>query len=299
VLEVLSASDQAAQGSNAPQMSGAKQAGAVVNAIPDDVVERQGTPSALPLKTNDFVYWQDVVKTLDQGRVRIQLLDNSLLNIGVRSAMRIVQHDPQSQQTQIELSFGQLRGEVRKLSKAGASFEIQTPTAVIGVVGTVLEVEATPTTTHVHVLEGRVRVRHRNPKIKGQVIVHEGDETRIAHNASPVKPTHAPAYKEERKEAKEHRKVEQKTEKEQKKANEKKEKKEAKEHRKAEKKAEKERKKANEKKEKGKKAEKAKAGRSHDGSKRSSPPDRNGKGGSKGANPSSKDNRSSRSKKSH
>jgi hypothetical protein len=197
------------QESSLPQNAGGNRSGQVVDAIPDDVVDRQGATCPLPLKTNDAVYWQDVVRTLENGRVRIRLLDSSLLNIGARSSMRIVQHDPQSQQTQLELSFGTLRGEIKKLSKSGGHFEIQTPTAVIGVVGTVFDVDASETTTHIHVLEGKVRVRNRDPKLRRQVIVHEGGETHVAHNAPPAKPIHAPAFQKERKEASEHRKVEQ------------------------------------------------------------------------------------------
>jgi len=199
----------AAQESSAPPSASNKQAGEVVNAIPEEVVDRAGTNSAAPLKVSDPVYWQDVVRTLENGRVRIRLLDSSLLNIGARSSMRIVQHDPQSQQTQLELSFGTLRGEIKKLSKSGGRFEIQTPTAVIGVVGTVFDVDASETTTHIHVLEGKVRVRNRDPKLRRQVIVHEGGETHVAHNAPPAKPIRAPAFQKERKEASEHRKAEQ------------------------------------------------------------------------------------------
>lgn len=199
--------NRAPQGSGGAQTSGSQQAGEVINAIPDEVVDRQGATSALPLKVSDAVYWQDVVRTLDQGRVRIRLLDDSFLNVGARSSMKIIQHDPGTQQTRIELTLGSLRGEVKKVTKRGGNFEIQTPTAVIGVVGTVLEVEASETDTRVHVLEGKVRVRNRDPKMKRQVIVHEGDETHIARKMPPAKPTHSPDYMKERLVAQEHHKM--------------------------------------------------------------------------------------------
>jgi ferric-dicitrate binding protein FerR (iron transport regulator) len=198
---------RAPQAAGGAQTSGSQQAGEVINAIPDEVVDRPGATSALPLKVSDAVYWQDVVRTLDEGRVRIRLLDDSFLNVGARSSMKIIQHDPGTQQTRIELTLGSLRGEVKKLTKRNGNFEIQTPTAVIGVVGTVLDVEASETDTRVHVLEGKVRVRNRDPKMKRQVIVHEGDETHIARRMPPAKPTHSPDYRKERLVAQEHHKL--------------------------------------------------------------------------------------------
>ena len=212
-LLLQSEANRAPQASGGAQTSGSQQAGEVINAIPDEVVDRQGATSALPLKVSDAVYWQDVVRTLDQGRVRIRLLDDSFLNVGARSSMKIIQHDPGTQQTRIELTLGSLRGEVKKLTKRGGNFQIQTPTAVIGVVGTVLEVEASETDTRVHVLEGKVRVRNRDPKLKRQVIVHGGDETHIARSMPPARPTHSLGYRNERLVAQEHHKLQQKEQK--------------------------------------------------------------------------------------
>ena len=183
--------ERAAQESIPSQASGAQQAGEVVGAIPDEVVEHQGATTDLPLKMSDTVYWQDLVKTLDNGRVRIRLMDSSLLNVGVRSEMRIVQHDPQSQQTQIELGFGRLRGEVKKLTKSGSKFEVVTPTALIGVVGTVFDFEVTKTATRVHVVRGRVWVHHRDPSVKGETVLRKGQQTDIAHAAPPTPPVRA------------------------------------------------------------------------------------------------------------
>jgi hypothetical protein len=113
--------------------AGPKTAGKVTAAIPSEVVERGGT-SAFPLNLSDAVFWQDLVRTEMNGRVRIELLDGSLLNIGARSQMRIIMHDPATEQTEIELGVGKFRGQIVKMTKPGASFKIKTQTAVVGVV---------------------------------------------------------------------------------------------------------------------------------------------------------------------
>src|SRR5713226_1506396 len=97
-------------------------AGKVNAAIPDDVVQRLGQGQEIQLNLSDSVNWEDVVRTLQMGRVRIALLDGSFLNVGARSVMRVTRHDPQSQQTAIELSLGKMRAEVVKLSQPGSSF---------------------------------------------------------------------------------------------------------------------------------------------------------------------------------
>jgi len=123
--------------SSAPDQSGAAaggpEAGKVTREVPRGTVERQGKD--LPLVTNDPVDWNDVVRTQDKGRLQITLTDGSLLSVGSRSEMTIVKHDPETQQTDIDLTSGTVRVDVKKITKDGGHFTIKTKTAVIGVVG--------------------------------------------------------------------------------------------------------------------------------------------------------------------
>jgi len=166
-------------------------AGKVTNAIPDEVVQHQGEGQEIALKLNESVNWEDVVRTLHMGRVRIALLDGSFVNIGVRSVMRITKHDAQTQQTQLELTLGHMRGEVIKLSKPAASFEVQTQTAVIGVVGTTFLVQALPDRSEVYCIKGMVSVRNIDPAIAGAITLHPGEFTTVIRGRAPTKP--APA----------------------------------------------------------------------------------------------------------
>ena len=170
----------------APQ-SGQK-AGTVSGAIPAETVERPGQPTPLTLKVSDDVNWQDLVKTQNTGRVRISLNDGSLLNIGARSEMRIVQHNAESQQTQIELTLGKMRTQVIKLTKPGASFEVKTQTAVIGVVGTTFIINAGPNFTSVFDVEGVVTVQNINPAIPGKVTLNPNQSTSVAGGLAPTAP---------------------------------------------------------------------------------------------------------------
>ncbi len=176
---------RAGAAAEAPQ--GVRKAGEVSGEIPSaKIIERQGKTTDLPLHLNDGVNWQDMVQTVEAGRVRIQLLDGSVLNVGARSQMSIIEHNPQTQQTQVELTLGRVRSQVVKLTKPGASFEMRTQTAVIGVVGTIFVVEATPTSTRVICIEGKVTVENINPSVRGRVQLQAGQSTTVLTGAAPT-----------------------------------------------------------------------------------------------------------------
>jgi len=121
---------------------GGPEAGKVTREVPKGTVERQGKD--LPLVTNDPVDWNDIVRTQDKGRLQITLTDGSVLSVGSRSEMKIVKHDAQTQETEIELTSGSVKADVQKITKAGGHFEVKTKTAVIGVTGTTFLVSSDP-----------------------------------------------------------------------------------------------------------------------------------------------------------
>ena len=164
---------------------GSQLAGKVNAAIPAETLQRGGAPE-VALKLQDNINWEDVVKTLKMGRVRIELLDGSFLNIGARSEMRIVKHDPQTQQTEVQMTVGRLRGEVVKLTKPGASFQVRTQTAVIGVVGTIFLITATPKSTRVTCIEGLVKVTNILPAVAGATTLSAGQAATIPRGLPPT-----------------------------------------------------------------------------------------------------------------
>jgi hypothetical protein len=106
--------------------------------------------------------------------------------------MRIINHEAPAQQTQVELTQGLMRAEVAKRTQPGGSFRVQTPTAVMGVVGRDFIVEAEIDVTVVYCLEGMVAVQNINPAISGQVTLHEGEYTYVARGLPPSAPMQTP-----------------------------------------------------------------------------------------------------------
>jgi len=108
----------------------AQNAGEVKALIPDAWRNSQ------PTKVKDGLQWNDLLQTSDHGRLRAGLTDGSILSLGSNGALKVVQHDALSQQTSMDLSYGKLRSQVVKITQPNGKYEVRTPNAVVGVIGT-------------------------------------------------------------------------------------------------------------------------------------------------------------------
>ena len=135
----------------APQ-GGTQRAGEISALIP------AATRNAQPTKAKDEIDWNDLLKTEHSGRVRAGLTDGSILSVGSDSELRVVQHDGATQQTSLELSYGKVRNQVTNITKAGGKYELKTPNAVIGVIGTDFVAEFKSNKTTVICYKGKVKV---------------------------------------------------------------------------------------------------------------------------------------------
>lgn len=132
------------------------------------------------------VFWGDQVTTLADGRARISLDDGSILNVGSNSSLKIIQHDAANQRTDIQLAYGRLRASAVRLARPGASFQVRTPTAVAGVVGTAFDIGYENDITTLSVTEGSVNFCN----LKGQcVTVPAGYTSSIRDDQPPSTPT--------------------------------------------------------------------------------------------------------------
>ncbi len=134
------------------QSGSSQQAGQINALIP------QGSRNDRLAKVKEEVDWNDLLKTENAGRMRVGLLDGSMLSVGSNSQLRVVQHDNKSQQTSLELGFGKLRSQVVKITQPGGKYEVRTPHAVIGVIGTDFYVDVMPDRTRVICYTGTVSV---------------------------------------------------------------------------------------------------------------------------------------------
>lgn len=105
------------------------------------------------------IVWKDNLQTDKSGRVRVLLDDGSILSLGANSSLNVVKHQASLQQTRLELAYGRIRMQVARITKLGENFEVRTPNAVAGVIGTDFGVDATnPNETDFVCISGTVRV---------------------------------------------------------------------------------------------------------------------------------------------
>ena len=144
------------------------------------------TRNAQPAKVKDDLEWNDLLKTEQAGRVRAGLADGSILSVGSNSELRVVQHDAASQQTSLEMDFGKVRSKVVKITQPNGKFEMKTPNAVIGVVGTDFYVSYEANRTTVICYTGKVMV---TPQANAKILHNSGDASAngsIAVNAGQM-----------------------------------------------------------------------------------------------------------------
>ncbi|MBI4463712.1 MAG: FecR domain-containing protein [Acidobacteria bacterium] len=172
-----------------PSAAEVSEIGKVTRLIPRADLTRSAKTQRL--QPNDPVVENDRVRTSSGGRARLALDGGSIVNVG--SASELVVHLPagSTQVSTLELRYGQIRAWV--VEQTGAEvFQIRTNTAVLGVLGTTLFVDASRDLTRVANLStepaSQVRVRSTDPTVTDEVILLPGEGTSVPTNRPPQPP---------------------------------------------------------------------------------------------------------------
>jgi hypothetical protein len=157
-----------------PAQAPANLAGKITRLIPVDFVVRQ--QKQLEAKKDMEVLWGDTIRTERGGRVRVELGDGSVLNVGSQSSLVIEKHDAASQDTALELVYGRVRANAVKIGRPEGGFKVRTKAAVAGIVGTEEYLEATDVLTTIIALGGgRVIVTSTDPRFPDPVVLDPGE----------------------------------------------------------------------------------------------------------------------------
>jgi ferric-dicitrate binding protein FerR (iron transport regulator) len=164
-------------------------AGRITALLPEDQVLRE--TKTLAASKDMALLWRDVVKTEKGGRVRIELSDGSVLNVGSEAQLRILKQDAKHEQTTLELLYGRLLATVVKIARPTGNFRVRTPVAVAGVVGTQFGLRVDGDSTDVLCREGTVLVNNRDENVVGQVVLQPGEFTHVERGKPPSPPAAA------------------------------------------------------------------------------------------------------------
>ena len=127
------------------------------------------------LQAGQTVRGGQVVVTGPDGYAQMELSDHSLVEVFANSRL-VFRASPFNFRDLIDLYLGRIKLQIQHLTGGDSPYRVTTPTAVISIRGTVLNVDVGPTEeTIVHVEEGSVGVRHR--LMPGREISVETGET--------------------------------------------------------------------------------------------------------------------------
>ena len=136
-------------------------------ALAHNDVSRELSGAAGPLNSGDPVYRNELVKTGEDSTAKLIFLDSTNLAIGPISRVTLDQFvyvgEVNGQKMAVNLAKGVFRFTTGALDKR--AYIISTPTAAIGVRGTVLDVGVQSALTRVTLVEGQALVCPRRPGV--------------------------------------------------------------------------------------------------------------------------------------
>jgi ferric-dicitrate binding protein FerR (iron transport regulator) len=150
-------------------------AGRVVALYPDEVVRHPGAQIAAPMVLGELVNDGDVLGTLGGGRVRVQLFDNSIFDLGAAATLRVVRYDPGIHSTVLELRSGYFSAEVAPAPGVQPNFVVKTQYADVSAATTMFFVSTDARGTNVcNAGAGPLLVRKSGDTIRQAVAVAAG-----------------------------------------------------------------------------------------------------------------------------
>lgn len=164
---------------------------ATVVAVRGTVTAQSAASAERPLAIKSPVYQSDILKTGSNGRLQIMFTDNSIISLGGGSEMKIAEYRWQPGQKDGALKTRIKEGTFRVMGGALAkdapqNFKTETPTATIGIRGSMYAGVTTPNTLSV-VFQGGKGIEVYNERGKITITV-PGFGSRVALNAAPEPP---------------------------------------------------------------------------------------------------------------
>ena len=163
-------------------------------------VQRQRAHKTSWQKTriNDRIYQGDRIKTSVGSRIELEMPDGSVIKVDQNSIFDVKEIKTAAEDNEDNMSFtlwaGNIWAHFKKIVTGRQSRTIESPSAVVAIRGTTLEIGVNKSlTTTVSVVEGRVSVKSRDAK--GEVFVNSNQKTVVKKGQPPAKPTSVTAPK--------------------------------------------------------------------------------------------------------
>lgn len=173
--------------------AGAQEVGTVAVAQGTAEIGRAG--AATPAEVGMPVMRGDELRTGSPGQLRVVFQDDSVLNLADDTRIVVDEQVFAPEQGRFWSTVRMLQGKVRAAvsnyyRQPGAAYELETPTAVAGVRGTMFAVayDTSTQTTEVVGIDGYVEVRSLADRLKEGVYVAPSESTTVIRGGAPTPP---------------------------------------------------------------------------------------------------------------
>jgi hypothetical protein len=161
----------------------------VVSAAAGVDVQRGGKGEWQPLTSGGAVYPGDVVRTAPSGFTRLIFADDTVVNLGVATVLRVAHYagTKRPRRSSLRLDQGALDALVTGYDGSEDRFEVETPTAFVRTqqANVIVRVDPDAAATDVAALDGSVSVQGTTGIIGPGVVVSANEATRVPRDGFP------------------------------------------------------------------------------------------------------------------
>lgn len=170
-------------------IAGAAEIGKVAGLTGEADLSKAGA-APISLQVGDSVYGEDVIRTKSGSRLVLTMVDGSRLTMAENTRLELKRYKTAGQPSGLlKITRGRLRAFVSKVfSERSESFQVRSPTAIAGVMGTDFAVIVEAMFTRVVVFEGLVSVRNIDPRIPERRLLRKNQSTIVREGLPPLPP---------------------------------------------------------------------------------------------------------------
>ncbi|MBF0495582.1 MAG: FecR domain-containing protein, partial [Deltaproteobacteria bacterium] len=159
----------------------------------DATVRHSGETTAAPIRIGAKIFIKDVIKTEPGTKLRIQFVDSSIVSVGENTRLTVTNYlfspERKVRSSMLDVAFGKVKVFANNLfGFRDKAFKVKTPTAIIGVRGTVFLVWVVDSeVTKVASFENDITVANFY-RPQDFLIVTQNNWTEVKANLPPDKP---------------------------------------------------------------------------------------------------------------
>ncbi len=170
-----------------------KPVGSVVSWMGDVLIYAEGSSKSRTVMSMEPVFRGDTVVTGKRSKAKLLMKDDSIISLAPVTRLVVKSYEfsekKRKRVSYLKILSGTARGVINRFfSRKNSIFQIETPTAVVGVKGTDFIIKSTRGVTEVITITGSVTAASLDPAIGGEVLVKAGQISTIEKGKAPTTP---------------------------------------------------------------------------------------------------------------